>query len=296
MVTGFRHYAFTRLNQPLAEKIAAVLLVAGFAIIGSLLIVNTKATTPTASKEAESGTITAPATLVNDTSASGSKAVRFNPASTGGGGGTGVSSTTPCNHSPAPAQWKHVVVLIFENKTYSNVIGNVSAPWISQLATKCGTYANWYDANFKVTGASDGSYASKPNYATMTSGVPPTVHGLTNDTYTATSGVDNIFNRLRLAGISTKSYESGTGGSCAVGNFSGSYHDPMRYYTNLGGQSSSPTTFCNTHDVPIANFMTDVNSGNLPAYSFILPTNDQNMHNNSVSSGDAWAQSFLKPF
>ncbi len=69
----------------------------------------------------------------------------------------------------------------------------------------------------------------------------------------------------------------------------------MRYYTNLGGQSSSPSTYCNTHDVPIADLMTDINSGNLPAYSLVLPTNSQNMHDVPVSTGDSWAQTFLTP-
>jgi hypothetical protein len=38
-----------------------------------------------------------------------------------------------------------------------------------------------------------------------------------------------------------------------------------------------------------------VNSGNLPAFSMILPTNQHNMHDNSVASGDAYAQSVLDP-
>src|SRR4051812_37648223 len=97
------------------------------------------------------------------------------------------SSTTPCVGNGAPSQWKHVVVLMFENKTYTSVIGakdassNLVAPYISNLVSHCGTaYSgtsgatpknNWHDANYKVDGTSDGSYISKPNYATLTSGV-----------------------------------------------------------------------------------------------------------------------------
>jgi phospholipase C len=147
-----------------------------------------------------------------------------------------------------------------------------------------------------VTGASDGSYVSKPSYATYTSGVPPTVHGLTNDTYTTTSSVDNIFNRLKNLNKDARVYQSGTASNCQSSNFSGAYHDPLRYYSNLGGQSSSDTTYCNTHDVTIGSFMTDVNAGRLPAFSIILPTNSQNMHDNTISSGDTWAQNFLTPF
>lgn len=205
---------------------------------------------------------------------------------------TALGSVDPCVGAPAPAQWKHVVVLMFENKTYGQVIGSTSAPWISALANKCGTYSNWFDANFKVTGTSDGSYVSKPNYATYTSGVPATVHGLKDDTYSTTTGVNNIFNILRTAGKEAKDFYSGSASAtpCANSNFSGAYHDPMRYFTNLGA------AYCNAHDVPLSTFMTEVNNGTLPPFSFLLPTNGENMHDNSISSGDTWAKNFLTPF
>jgi fibronectin type 3 domain-containing protein len=223
------------------------------------------------------------------------------------------SSSTPCAGNAAPAQWKHVVVLMFENKTYTQVINakdasnNLVAPYITDLVNKCGTsYSgtagatpknNWHDSNYKVDGSTDGSYVSKPSYATLTSGVSPTTHGLINDTYSTTSSVDNIYNRLNLAGKDAKNYYSGTASStpCVGSNFSGAYHDAIRYFTNLGGQSSSTSTYCNTHDKPLSTFMTDVNAGNLPAFSMILPTNSENMHDNSIPSGDTWANNFLTP-
>ena len=274
-----------------SNKLLVVLSVAVCVAAGSLVAVS-RADTPFVSAEPELGSVSAPATVITDSAASAGKDINFTTASSGGGT---INSTTPCGATPAPAQWKHVIVLMFENKQYSSVIGSSSAPYISGLATKCGSYASWKDADFKVNGSSDGTYVSKPNYATLTSGVSPSVHGLKDDSYSTTSSVDNIFNRLSQAGKMTKSYESGTGGSCASSNFSGAYHDAMRYYTNLGGQSLSPTTYCNTHDVPIADLTTDINSGNLPAYSLVLPTNSQNMHDVSVSTGDSWAQTFLTP-
>ena len=120
----------------------------------------------------------------------------------------GVSAATPCVGGAAPAQWKHVVVLMFENQTYNNVIGTQS-PFITNLANKCATYTNWHDANYRVNGVTDGSYVSKPNYATLFSGVPPSVHGLRDDNFSSTSSVDNIFNRLYTSGKPAKSYQPG---------------------------------------------------------------------------------------
>jgi hypothetical protein len=277
------------------NKIVAISVAVAIIAIGTIFLIATKAATPTTAVETELGTKSGNATAANDTSASGGQYIGFNAPATPPPSGSNVSSTTPCVGNAAPAQWKHIVVLMFENKTYSSVIGSSNAPYITSLASKCGSYTAWKDANYKVTGSSDGSYNSKPNYATLTSGVPPSVHGLKDDSYSTTSSVDNIFNRFNNAGKSQKTYQPGPAGQCSTSNYSGAYHDAMRYYTNIGAQSSSPSTFCNTHDVNISTFMTDVNAGNLPNFSIVLPTNDQNMHNNSISSGDTWAKDFLNP-
>jgi Phosphoesterase family len=174
---------------------------------------------------------------------------------------------------------------MFENKSYNEVIG--PAPYITSLANKCATATNWEDANTKVDGSADGKYKSKPNYATLTNGVSPSVHGLIDDTYSTTTDVDNIYNQLNLAGMSFKDYYEGGAGGCGV-KFSGSYHDPIRYYTNVA-------SICDAHDVPLSTFMADVNRGDLPAFSILLPTNKHNMHDNSVSSGDEYARTILDP-
>ncbi len=195
------------------------------------------------------------------------------------------SITTPCTGAPAPTQWHHVVVLMFENKTYDQVMGR--ARYITSLAEKCATVLNWQDADTKVNGAVDGKYNSKPNYATLTSGLSPTSHGLIDDTYTTTTKVDNLFNQLNLAGKSFKDYYDAPAGGCGV-RFSGDYHDPIRFYTNVA-------SICDAHDVPLADFMKDVDSGNLPDFAMLIPTKKEEMHDNSVESGDAYAKSILEP-
>jgi hypothetical protein len=196
-----------------------------------------------------------------------------------------ANAANPCFGAAVPAQWRHIVVLMFENKTYGQVIG--PAPYITSLAQKCATAPQWNDADLRVDGTRDGAYPSKPSYATLTNGLPPSIHGLTNDAYSAKTDVDNIYNQLNLLGLSFKNYYEGEPGGCDV-YFDGSYHDPIRYYNNVAG-------ICSAHDVPLSTFMEDVNSGNLPAFSMILPTNGHNMHDNSIASGDAYAQSILDP-
>jgi chitodextrinase len=225
-----------------------------------------------------------------------------------------ASSTTPCVSAPPPPHWNHVILLMFENHTWDQVIGakdsrgNLLAPYITDLASKCGgSYSgttgatptnNWHDANYKVDGSFDGDYNSKPSYAVLTNGQSASVTGLVDDTYGTVANVDNIFNEARAAGLDAKSFYDGPSSTtpCASSNFDGGYHDPIRYYTDLGGQSSDPTTYCNTHDKTLTDFSTALNGGTLPAFSVILPTNGENMHDTTVSSiqtGDSWAKNFL---
>ena len=196
-----------------------------------------------------------------------------------------ANAANPCIGASAPAHWHHIVVLMMENKKYGDVIG--PAPYITSLANKCATSTDWKDANFRVDGSRDGKYNSKPNYATLTSGLSPSAHGLLNDKYPTTSDVDNIYSQLNQAGLSFKDYYEGDPGGCSV-RFSGDYHDPLRYYTNVAD-------ICDQHDVPLSTFIADLKSGNLPAFSMLLPTKDNSMHDNSVASGDEYVKSILDP-
>src|SRR6266404_892137 len=138
-----------------------------------------------------------------------------------------ASATTPCVASAAPAQWKHVVVLMFENHSYNGVIGSPDSPYITNLAHSCATTTSWYDADYKSPGVQDGSYNSKPNYATLTSGVSPSAHGLFD----------------------------ATGANCTT-SFNGDYHDPLRYYN---GDSGADAAYCTSNDQPLSNFWTNLN-------------------------------------
>ena len=205
-----------------------------------------------------------------------------------GGAAATVNASTPCIGAPAPAHWQHVVVVMFEN-TSQDSAGHVSgAPFVNGLVDHCGHSKVWNDANKTVTGGSDGGYNSKPSYAVLTNGQPGTVTGITSDTYTTKTGVDNIFNRLRVAGRNATSYVEGraSGDVCSGGGTSsGSYHDPMRYYTDL------PNAWCNAHDQDLTAF----DPAHLPDLAFVIPKNTSNWHDNSIASGDAWLQAHLSP-
>lgn len=264
---------------------STIVFVAMFTVVSATLLIATRAAGPFAQLEPENSTVASPATKVlNENTASNGGYVRFT-------GGSPVSATNPCVGAPKPAQWKHVIVLMFENKTYNSVIGSSSAPYITGLANKCGTSVNkWNDGDYRVDGTREGSYNSKPSYGTLTSGVSPSVSGIIDNDYNDTTTVNNIYKQLIDAGKQGKNYYTGSAASsCTSARFSGDYHDAIRYYIPTIGQS-----YCNSHDAPISTFMNDVN-GTLAEFVMILPTNQENMHDNSVASGDTWAKNFLDP-
>lgn len=202
-----------------------------------------------------------------------------------------ADAINPCVSAIAPTTWK-VVVLVLENRTYSQVIGNSNAPFISSLATKCGTSKIWNDANFKVNGTRDvvGDYNSKPNYATFTSGLSPSVTHILDDTYATQTSVQSIYNQMLSVGVTFKDYYgSTTAGGCSI-RWNGDYHDPIRYFSTIN------STTCNAHDFPISQFVTDYSSGNLPRFSMILPNSSDSCHDNSTVSCDTYTNNLLTSF
>jgi hypothetical protein len=162
-----------------------------------------------------------------------------------------------------------VVWIVMENHSYSQIIGNASAPYINQLAT---TYGSATDMLAE-------SHPSLPNYIAMTSG---STQGIADDDGPSSHplGVPSIFSQL---GTNARSLEESMPSNCDMSN-SGEYavrHDPEAYYTNLG-------TACSTNDIPLAS------TPDLSAeFTFITPNLIDDMHDGTVAEGDQWLSAFM---
>ena len=53
-------------------------------------------------------------------------------------------------------------------------------------------------------------------------------------------------------------------------------------------QSSACSPGCASHDVPYTQLATDLANNTLPAFSFITPNLNDDMHNGTIAQGDAW--------
>ena len=191
-----------------------------------------------------------------------------------------VTPAPPCGfRDSAPTTYRHVIVIIMENKDYRQIVGNTAdAPYLNQLADACGFATNYHGI----------THPSLPNYIATTSG--------------STQGVNDDGNpsewQLNAATVfsqapSWRAYQESMASNCQLNDSYPyqSYHNPPTFFTSLAGA-------CATNDVPMGstsggNFLNDLQNNTLPAYSWITPNQLNNMHDGTIAQGDAWLKSWV---
>jgi phosphatidylinositol-3-phosphatase len=167
---------------------------------------------------------------------------------------------------PTPS---HVVIVIEENRSQANIIGNKSAPFINALAAGGALMAQ----SFAET------HPSEPNYLALFAG---DTFGVTKDACPVYAGAaPNLASELLSAGYTFGGYAEDLPavGSpvCSAGKYARK-HVPWTNFSNVPPANS----------VPFSAFPTAANYPNLPTVSFVIPNNDNNMHDGSIAAGDAW--------
>ena len=200
----------------------------------------------------------------------------------------------------APA-FDHIVVVIEENHSFSDIIGSAAAPNINALAA---TGANIVNASTDPTGQTSGSHAvrhpSQPNYLELYSG---SNQGTVQDGHPGSSGepfsspppftTPNLGAALRNAGLSFATYSQGLPSVGFDGDSSGDYkrkHNPVANWMN----NISPTAnqLPSTVNQPFTAFQAIAASpgsfANLPTVSFVVPDQQNDMHDGTIQQADAW--------
>ncbi len=191
---------------------------------------------------------------------------------------TTTTTTTQPTTSGVPA-YAHVITIMEENHSYSDVIGSSNAPYINGTLLPSGALAT----NFTSEVAS-----SLPNYLALVGG---STLGLTNNCQPGpgcqSSGASIASNAL-AAGKTWRAYEENMTANCqnvvdgGTGGLYTIHHNPFPFYTGLASS-------CATNDVPYTKLASDLQSpASLPAYVFISPSLNDDMHNGTVQQGDTW--------
>ncbi|MFD3588592.1 alkaline phosphatase family protein [Streptomyces sp. NPDC058683] len=197
-------------------------------------------------------------------------ATAFTAAAIGLWTGLGGTSAHAASAVPTP---DHVIVVVFENHAYSQVIGSSSAPYINSLATGGANLTQMYAE----------THPSQPNYFALFSGA---TQGITDDgCYTAGfSSAANLASEQLAAGRTWASYNETLPSQGSTTCSSGTYarkHNPWFGFSNV------PTSTAKT----FTQFPTDYTT--LPQLSFVVPNLCSDMHDCSVSTGDTWLKNKL---
>src|SRR6185369_4979677 len=117
----------------------------------------------------------------------------------------------------------HIVLVMFENKKYSQINGSSSAPYFNSLAGQ----------GAKFTKSHGVTHPSQPNYIALFSG---STQGVTSDSCPKSFNTPNLGNQLLAAGYKITAYSEDLPSVGYTGCSSGKYarkHAPWANFTNL---------------------------------------------------------------
>jgi phosphatidylinositol-3-phosphatase len=199
-----------------------------------------------------------------------------------GGYSAGSSSSPSPSPTPAPASFptfSHVFLVVEENHSFTDIIGNSSMPYFNSLASKYGL-AKQYFAN---------AHPSIPNYLMLTTGQMETL----NDSFSGTIGDDNVVRELVGAGKTWKAYEESIPSAGYLGGDAAPYVRRHNPFSLLSDVQKSTTQAANI--VPFTQFATDLANNALPNFSFIVPDLNNDAHDGTLATADSWLQSNIAP-
>jgi phosphatidylinositol-3-phosphatase len=189
---------------------------------------------------------------------------------------TGPPATTaraaPSGGRPAAAGPQRVVVVVEENHSFDQILGNARAPFLNQLAGR-GTLLSAY---FAIT------HPSLPNYLAILSG---DTQAITSDCGGCNLDAANLVDQLEAAGISWKAYMEDLPAACSDAHHAGAYakkHDPFMYFHSV---RDNPGRCAKV--VPFGQLEADLTAGRLPRLVFITPNQDHDMHGAGQGRDDA---------
>jgi hypothetical protein len=177
----------------------------------------------------------------------------------------------------------HIIIVMMENKGYSQIIGSSNAPYINSLIS---------DPHCALFSDSHGiTHPSQPNYLQLFSG---SNQGVTTDNqdFTTPYSTCNLAHSLIVAGHTFKGYSEGLPAAGSLTYTAGTFvrrHCPWASWIGTGTNQIN----ANLHQ-PYTSFPAVASYSSLPTVSFIIPDNAHNMHDpiltasTGIINGDTW--------
>ena len=170
----------------------------------------------------------------------------------------------------------HVFVIMEENHGLNDVIGNPAAPNLNYLANTFGLETNYFGVS---------PCCSESNYVGLLGG--NTFNTNSDDAYWKNSAdAPSLISQMDQAGVSWKAYLQGLPhpnyeGICYPELCNGSPDNDPLYVSKHDGIQNFTTSW-NAQDwsrqVPVGQLSSDLSSGNVPQFSYIIPDECHDMH------------------
>ncbi|HEU0189188.1 MAG TPA: alkaline phosphatase family protein [Gallionella sp.] len=183
----------------------------------------------------------------------------------------------PCAHAGQLPRPDHVVVMIEENRGYSQIMDKQNSnSYIHALAKRGALFTQSYGV----------SHPSQPNYLALFSG---STQGVTSNACPHTFDSGNLASSLLEKGLNFASYAESlpTAGSDIC--WSGSYqrkHNPVVNWQGVRLPVELNRRF--------ADFPNDFSR--LPTVSFVIPDQNNDMHDGSFETADEWLKRHIEPY
>lgn len=187
--------------------------------------------------------------------------------------------SSPSNAVQPSRSEQHVFIVMEENHSYSDVIGNPNMPYLNGLAQQY-SVAEAYYAN---------THPSIGNYFMLTTG-----EIITNDDgYNGTVSIDNVVRELIAAGKSWKEYSESIPYQGYDGGDNGEYvehHNPCSYFSDVRNDPAQQQNL-----VPFTQLAADITNHTLPNYGFIVPNLLHDAHDGTLAEAGQWLQQNIAP-
>jgi hypothetical protein len=189
-----------------------------------------------------------------------------------------LSGSAP--HLPRP---DHIVMVIEENHSYSQIIDSPDAPYINSLAAQGAVFTQ----SFGVT------YPSQPNYLALFSG---STQGTTDNSCPHIFTTPNLGHALLSAGLTFAGYSEdlpSVGSLICSMDLYARKHNPW-----VNWQDSITNGLPATANMPLTGFPTEYSK--LQTISVIVPNQVNDMHNGknpeAIQTGDRWLREHLHAY
>jgi hypothetical protein len=184
-----------------------------------------------------------------------------------------LSGKNPVEERVIP-RFSHVIIIIFENTEFSQIIGNSRLRWFNVFSRDHTLLTRYYAV----------THPSLPNYLALISGE---TFGIESDCTDCFVDARSLPDLLEAAGRTWKTYLEGMPYACFKGVSSGRYaikHNPFLYFNAIREDQAR----CRRSIVPLSQLGKDLKEGDLPDFAFIVPDMCHSSHDCSLKISDSW--------